>query len=58
MSAPQLGGLLADLAGSFTPVFVLSVAMAVLGAVASWQLPRTPAPVGGAGSADRPPAHD
>ena len=42
VSAPQLGGLIADLTGTFTLVFVLSAATAALGAVASWQLPRTP----------------
>ncbi len=41
VSAPQLGGLLADLTGAFTVVFVLSATMATLGAVASWFLPRT-----------------
>lgn len=40
VSAPQLGGLIADLTGTFTLVFVLSATMAVIGAVASWQLPR------------------
>lgn len=39
-SAPQVGGLVADLTGSFTVVFLLSAAAALLGAVASWTLPR------------------
>ena len=39
-AAPQVGGLIADVAGSFTPVFLLSAACAVLGAVLSAQLPR------------------
>ncbi len=39
-AAPQVGGLLADVSGSFTPVFLLSAACAVLGAVLSAQLPR------------------
>lgn len=41
VSAPQLGGLLADLTGTFTLVFVLSAVTAALGAVASWRLPRS-----------------
>ena len=40
VSAPQLGGLIADVTGTFTMVFLLSAVTAVLGAVASWQLPR------------------
>ena len=39
MLGPQIGGLIADAAGSFTPVFVLSAGLAVTGAVASWRLP-------------------
>ncbi len=40
MLGPQIGGLIADAAGSFTPVFVLSAALALLGAAASWRLPK------------------
>lgn len=40
VSSPQIGGLLADLTGSFTIVFALSCGVAVLGAVASSMLPR------------------
>jgi predicted MFS family arabinose efflux permease len=42
VSSPQVGGLLADLAGSFTVVFVLSSGVALLGAVASSLLPEQP----------------
>lgn len=49
MAAPQVGGALADAAGSFTPVFLLSVAVAVLGAVAASRLPASRS--GRAGSA-------
>ena len=44
VSAPQLGGFIADVTGAFTLVFLLSAGTAVLGAVASWQLPRAPQP--------------
>ena len=40
MLAPQVGGLVADLTGSFTLVFVLSYGFAVTGLVAALQLPR------------------
>ena len=40
MISPQLGGYLADAAGSFTPVFLLSAGLAVVGLVAVLQLPR------------------
>lgn len=40
VSAPQLGGFMADVTGTFTTVFLLSAFTAALGAVASWQLPR------------------
>ncbi|MFK7919312.1 MAG: YbfB/YjiJ family MFS transporter [Ilumatobacter sp.] len=39
VSAPQIGGLVADLTGSFTMVFVLSMVFAVAGAIASSRLP-------------------
>jgi len=39
MIAPQIGGLLADLQGSFTIVFVLSAALAATGLVAALRLP-------------------
>jgi MFS family permease len=39
MIAPQVGGLLADWRGSFTPVFVLSAVLAGFGAVVSSRLP-------------------
>ncbi len=39
MISPQLGGFIADLAGSFTPVFLLSAALAGLGLLASLRLP-------------------
>ena len=38
--SPQIGGIIADAAGSFTPVFVLSAAFAVFGAACSSRLPR------------------
>jgi predicted MFS family arabinose efflux permease len=41
MAAPQVGGVIADVAGSFTPVFLLSVVVAVGGAVVSARLPDT-----------------
>ena len=40
MIGPQVGGAIADLAGSFTPVFLLSAGLALTGAAASWRLPR------------------
>ncbi len=40
MLAPQVGGLVADLAGSFTPVFLLSAAFALTGTMAALRLPR------------------
>jgi predicted MFS family arabinose efflux permease len=39
VTSPQVGGLLADVTGSFTVVFLLSGAVALLGAVASSMLP-------------------
>lgn len=39
VSSPQIGGVVADLSGSFTVVFLLSAAFAVAGAVASSRLP-------------------
>ncbi|MGB5758156.1 MAG: MFS transporter, partial [Acidimicrobiales bacterium] len=39
MLSPQLGGLIADLSGSFGPVFVLSSCVAVTGALAAFRLP-------------------
>jgi predicted MFS family arabinose efflux permease len=39
VTSPQVGGLLADVTGSFTMVFLLSGAVALLGALASWMLP-------------------
>ena len=41
MTAPQVGGLLADWRGSFTIVFVLSATIALAGAVVSSRLPPT-----------------
>ena len=41
MISPQIGGLLADLTGSFTIVFALSAAVAATGALAAIQLPKT-----------------
>ena len=40
MVSPQLGGFIADAAGSFTPVFLLSAALAVVGMFISLGLPR------------------
>jgi len=40
MLAPQIGGLIADVSGSFTLVFMLSSAFAVTGAVSALRLPR------------------
>lgn len=39
MTSPQLGGLIADVAGSFTWVFILSAAVSFVGAVAASRLP-------------------
>jgi len=39
VSAPQVGGLIADWQNSFTLVFVLSAVVAAAGAVFSWRLP-------------------
>lgn len=41
LASPQVGGLLADAFGSFTPVFLLSAALAALGATVSSRLPAT-----------------
>ncbi len=41
MISPQLGGLTADLAGSFTPVFLLSVGLAVVGMLAALRIPKS-----------------
>jgi predicted MFS family arabinose efflux permease len=40
MASPQLGGLIADLAGSFTPVFLLSVGLAMVGLLAALRIPK------------------
>ena len=40
MMSPQLGGSIADAAGSFAPVFVLSVVLALTGLAAALRLPR------------------
>jgi len=40
MVSPQAGGVIADLTGSFTTVFVLSAALAVVGLFAALRLPR------------------
>ncbi len=40
VSSPQVGGALADLTGSFTVVFALSCAVALLGGLAASRLPR------------------
>lgn len=45
-TSPQVGGLVADLTGSFTVVFLLAVGGALAGAWSSWQLPRATAPTG------------
>ncbi len=39
VTSPQVGGLLADLTGSFTVVFLLSCGVALLGAASSSRLP-------------------
>lgn len=39
-SSPQVGGFIADLTGAFTVVFALSAGLALVGATASWLLPR------------------
>lgn len=44
VSAPQVGGLVADVAGSFTPVFLLSATFAAIGAALSWRLPKDVTP--------------
>ncbi len=40
VSSPQIGGLVADLTGSFTVVFLLSMAFAITGSIVSSRLPR------------------
>jgi len=40
MLAPQVGGLIADISGSFTLVFLLSAALALTGTASALQLPR------------------
>ena len=40
MVSPQIGGLIADLTGSFTMVFFLSSALAITGLIAALRLPR------------------
>jgi predicted MFS family arabinose efflux permease len=45
MVSPQLGGLLADVAGSFTPVFLTSAGLAAVGLLAVLRLPKhSPSP--------------
>lgn len=39
MVSPQIGGAIADFAGSFTPVFILSAVISCIGALASSRLP-------------------
>jgi hypothetical protein len=39
MVSPQIGGLIADAAGSFTWVFVLSACVSMIGAAAASRLP-------------------
>lgn len=39
MVSPQIGGAIADVAGSFTPVFILSAIVSCIGALASSRLP-------------------
>lgn len=39
MVSPQIGGAIADLAGTFTPVFVLSAVLSLVGATAASRLP-------------------
>lgn len=39
MISPQIGGAIADVAGSFTPVFILSAVVSCIGALASSRLP-------------------
>jgi predicted MFS family arabinose efflux permease len=56
VSSPQIGGVLADVTGSFTIVFVLSSAVALVGAICSSVLPKPGAsepavPVDGGGAA-------
>ena len=45
MISPQLGGFMADAAGSFAPVFLLSASLAVLGMLTSLGLPRHRQPI-------------
>ena len=40
MISPQIGGVLADLTGSFTTVFLLSAALAATGLIAALRLPK------------------
>jgi len=45
MVSPQVGGSIADIAGSFTLVFLLSAGLAVVGLIAALSLPRDGQPV-------------
>ncbi len=47
MVSPQIGGYLADATGSFTPVFLLSAGLALVGLGAVLRLPRPGVPHGG-----------
>ena len=58
VSAPQLGGFIADVSGAFTLVFVVSAVTAALGAVASWRLPTTSATIVNDRHADATDGHD
>lgn len=44
MISPQIGGVIADATGSFTAVFILSMAVCLIGAAASTRLPGRAAP--------------
>ena len=41
VASPQVGGLIADVTGGFTMVFVIAIAFAVCGSIASTRLPST-----------------
>lgn len=58
VSAPQLGGFIADVTGSFTLVFVLSATTAALGAAAAWRLPRTSPTITNERAAEPTEGHD
>ena len=54
MISPQVGGSLADATGSFTPVFLLSAGLALVGLAAVLRLPRNETEPGPASGREQP----